>query len=337
MKKALFFETKEDEVVQCHLCNHHCTIKQSQHGICGVRTNIAGDLFATNYGKLVAEHVDPIEKKPLYHFLPGSLAYSIATVGCNFKCDFCQNWQISQVAEAQNLGVPTNERTPQEVIERALITNCKSISYTYTEPTIFFEFAYDCAVLAKEKGLKNNFVTNGYMTTEALEYIAPYLDAANVDLKSFRDEFYQTMCKGRLQPVLDNIKKMKELGIWVEVTTLIIPGKNDSKEELSDIATFLASVDKDIPWHISRFHPDYRVADLKDTPKDILEEAKKIGEEKGLNYIYIGNILTDSGGFTYCPGCKKVVIERAGFFIRENHVKNSKCSFCNHQIKGVDL
>ncbi|MBU2102997.1 MAG: AmmeMemoRadiSam system radical SAM enzyme, partial [Candidatus Omnitrophica bacterium] len=277
----------------------------------------------------------PIEKKPLFHFLPGTLSYSIACVGCNFKCDFCQNWEISQVAEAQSLGARTSASSPIAVIEQARVHECPSISYTYTEPTIYFEFAYDCAKIAAAKGIYNVFVTNGFMSTQALTDIAPYLDAANVDIKSFRDDFYQKICKGRLAPVLDTIKRMRELDIWVEATTLVIPGMNDSEQELAEIASFLVSVDKNIPWHVSAFHPDYRLTERVHISADVLEKAYHIGKEKGLSFVYRGNMPTATGENTYCPGCGKLIVERKGFFVEKKKMNASACGYCGHGIEGV--
>ncbi|MBE0480035.1 MAG: AmmeMemoRadiSam system radical SAM enzyme, partial [Dehalococcoidia bacterium] len=254
-KKAMLWEKTDEGKVHCFLCSHHCRIADTRVGVCGVRRNEAGELHTLVYAATISANVDPIEKKPLYHFLPGSTSYSIATIGCNFQCGFCQNWQISQAARQEGGLVSGYEMMPGEVVKEAQRFKCASISYTYTEPTIFFEYAYDTSRLAREAGLRNVFVTNGFMTREALDTIQPYLDAANVDLKSFREDYYKTICKARLKPVLDSITYMKELGIWVEVTTLIVPGSNDSEEELNDIAGFIAALDRDIPWHISRFHP----------------------------------------------------------------------------------
>ena len=337
VKEASFYNKVKDNLVECFLCNHRCKVKDGSYGLCGVRRNKGGTLYTLTYGNLVAQNIDPIEKKPLYHFFPGSYAYSIACAGCNFKCEFCQNWEISQKEEADHLRIKGVEVAPQEIVRKALQANCRSISYTYTEPTIFFEFAYDCAKLAKQEGLYNNFVTNGFMSKEALESIAPYLDAANVDLKSFSDSFYRKMCKGRLLPVLENIELMKKLGIWVEVTTLIVPKLNDSPQELSDIASFIASVGRDIPWHISRFHPDYKFTDSYPTPLQTLEKAYNIGKSKGLRYVYIGNIYTDYGENTYCYSCGKLLIKRVGFFIEEYNLVEGRCKFCKTKIEGIGL
>ena len=290
IKEAMLYEKLDTGNVVCKLCSHRCKIAPGKFGICGVRKNKEGVLYTHVYGEVIASHVDPIEKKPLYHFLPGSFSYSIATRGCNLKCSFCQNWQISQASKTKD-GITGYELSPEEVVREAKKNNCKSISYTYTEPTIFFEYAYDCARLAKKEGIYNVFVTNGYMTEEALEIIKPYLDAANIDLKSFREDFYKEMCQGHLEPVLNSIRTMKRLGIWVEITTLVVTGKNDRDEEFKAIAEFIRSVDTQIPWHISRFHPDFKYLESYPTPIETLRKAKKIGEKAGLKHIHLGNVI----------------------------------------------
>lgn len=290
-----------------------------------------GILYTRVYGEVIASHVDPIEKKPLYHFLPGSTSYSIATIGCNFRCGFCQNWSISQVSKREG-DVSGYELSPEEIIREAKKNRCRSISYTYTEPTIFFEYAYDTARLAKKEGLYNNFVTNGYMTEEALETIRPYLDACNVDLKSFSEDFYRKMCQGHLQAVLDSIKAMKRLGIWVEITTLVVPGQNDSESELRKIAEFIAGVGNEIPWHISRFHPDYKYLESEPTSIDTLRKAKAIGEAAGLRYTYMGNVL--EGNNTYCYNCKDLLIQREIYEIIKYNVKDGNCPKCGAGIDG---
>ncbi len=282
---------KREQAVECTLCAHRCVIGSGRAGICAVRQNVDGKLFSTVYGDPIAMQVDPIEKKPLYHFLPGTLTYSIATIGCNFRCSFCQNWQISQRRPASGQEPSAHTVMPEEIVRRALDHRCPSISYTYTEPTIFFEYAFDTARTAAARGLKNIFVTNGFMTEEALEAISPYLDAANVDLKSFRDDFYRRQCKGRLEPVLNTIRRMKSLGVWVEVTTLVVPGENDTEAELDELARFIASVSREIPWHVTRFHPDYHMMDRGATPRDTLELARNLGEAAGLAAVHIGNVF----------------------------------------------
>lgn len=335
MKEAVFYKREGERDVKCGLCNHFCRIKNGQKGICGMRINSNAALYTLNYAQLAAANIDPIEKKPLFHFFPGSYAYSIAALGCNFQCSFCQNWQISQVNEAKVLGRKTNNVSAAEAVAAAVKHRCQSIAYTYTEPTVYFEFAYDCAAFAKKEGLYNSFVTNGYMSKEALRHISPYLDAANVDLKSLREEFYNKICKAKLSPVLENIALMKELGIWVELTTLIIPGENDREDELSDIAAFIVSLDRNIPWHISCFYPNYKFSHKESTPLSVLEKAYLIGKEKGLRYIYIGNIPTDYGENTCCPACGRPVIERQAFFVKKDNIKDGKCGYCGEAIAGI--
>ena len=333
IKEARLWEKLDRQSVQCHLCAHECRIPEAKSGVCGVRRNDRGTLNTLVYADVIAAHVDPIEKKPLYHFLPGSLAYSIATIGCNFKCGFCQNWQISQAA-AEAGGLHSGRETPPEkVVEQAGNNGCRSIAYTYTEPTIFFEYAFDVARLATEAGLYNVFVTNGYMTRRTLDAIRPYLHAANVDLKSFRDDFYRKNCQARLQPVLDTISAMKSLGVWLEVTTLVIPGENDSDEELRHIAEFLAGVDPMIPWHVSAFHPDYEFTDHKATPLETLRKAKELGQQAGMNHIYLGNVM--EGGNTFCHSCRKEIIKRHYMGLDDSRLKDGRCPYCGTAIAGV--
>ena len=336
LKEALLYEKREGNKVSCFLCAHRCLISEGQFGICSARENKGGVLYTHSYGKLVAQNIDPIEKKPLYHFLPGSSSYSIAAVGCNFQCGFCQNWQISQVKEAKNLDVRPQTVKPEEIVRQAKRSRSKSISYTYTEPTIFFEYAYETAQLAKREGLANVFVTNGYMTEEMIDRIGSCLDAANIDLKSFSDAFYKRICKGRLAPVLKNIESMKSKNIWIEITTLLVPGENDSENELKKIADFLVGIDKAIPWHISRFYPQYQMSSLENTPVRSLNRACEIGKEAGLRYVYLGNVM-GSGNNTYCYQCNRQLIERIGFSIREYEIRDRRCPDCNSIIDGVGI
>lgn len=329
----MFYERLEDGKVHCYLCAHQCLISLSEFGICGVRQNIDGTLYTLVYGEVIAANTDPIEKKPLYHFLPGSLAYSIATIGCNFKCGFCQNWQISQVSKRDYVPSGGERISPSRIVAAAKSQDCLSIAYTYTEPTIFFEYAFDTAKLAKQAGLKNIFVTNGYMSRQAQDTIAPYLDAANIDLKSFREEYYKKICKGRLEPVKEMIRHMKDLGIWVEVTTLLVTGENDSEDELRAIAHFIAGIDKNIPWHISRFHPDYKFTSYSQTPIKVLEKAQAIGKDCGLRYIYPGNVSRQTN--TYCYNCNKLLLRRVYFDLEENNLVNGRCPECASAIVGV--
>lgn len=331
-KEALLYEKLADKKVHCKLCNHHCCIGPSQFGLCGVRQNQQGRLYTLVYGEIIAAHVDPIEKKPLYHFFPASETFSIATIGCNFQCGFCQNWQISQLSKKKesNQG---RQLSAFDIVRLAREEGCASISYTYTEPTIFFEYAYDTAVEAKAAGLYNVFVSNGYMTKQTLDMIKPFLDAANIDLKSFREEFYLRNCKAHLQPVLETIAYLKKLGIWIEITTLLIPGENDSDEELRQIAAFIASLGKDIPWHISRFHPDYQFQDRKPTSLESLRSAYRFGKEAGLRYVYLGNV--SQGNDTYCYHCGQRLVQRSYYVVGDNKIKDNRCSFCANPIDGI--
>lgn len=337
MKEAAFYKLIDPvkSTVRCSLCAHVCTIKDNKFGLCKVRQNIGGTLFSLVYGRLVSNNIDPIEKKPIFHLLPGSKSYSIATVGCNFSCKHCQNYQISQYPKLNKGDIPGSHTTPEDVVSAAKKSSCKSISYTYVEPTIFFEFAYDTALLAHEEGIKNIFVSNGYTGPKAAQKIAPYLDANNIDLKSFSDSFYRNICGAKLAPVLDTIILMKELGVWVEVTTLIIPGLNDTNSELKNIARFLVGIDPDIPWHVSRFHPTYKISDRPPTPHERLHTTRQIGLDAGLKYIYTGNIPGQGGENTICPSCGKIVIERIGYTIIGHDLCGNKCSFCKTTIAGI--
>ena len=336
MREAMFYEKLDDNLVNCNLCSHRCSrIADSKRGICGVRENRGGKLYSLVYGKVVARSVDPIEKKPLFHFLPGSRSYSIATVGCNFRCDNCQNYDISQLPKVRGI-IVGEDVSPEEIVLAAKLNNCASIAYTYSEPTIFFEYAYDIAKLASKEGIKNVFVTNGYITPEALREISPYLDAANIDLKSFSDDFYRKNCGALLEPVLDSIRLYKSLGIWTEITTLIIPTLNDSEEELRKIAEFIKNeVGEETPWHITQFHPTYKLIDLPKTPVTILRRAREIGLETGLRYVYEGNVPGETGENTYCHNCGKTLVQRFGYHIQENKIKNSACTYCGAKIDGV--
>ena len=334
IKEAMLYEPLDGGKAGCILCAHRCRILPGKFGLCGVRENRDGRLMTHVYGEVIAAHVDPIEKKPFFHFLPGTTSFSIATVGCNFRCPFCQNWEISQASKQDQAGLVGTPLPPESAVRTALDRGCRSISYTYTEPTVFFEYAYDTSVLAKKAGLANTFVTNGFMTPEALEIIHPCLDAANVDLKAFSEETYKKVCKAELEPVLESIRRMKKLGIWVEITTLVVPGLNDSDQELGDLAKFISSVSKDIPWHISRFHPDYQYADVRPTPMSTLERALQLGITAGLKYVYVGNVM-DEGDVTYCSSCQSALIQRRGFSVEANRVKEGKCPNCGTPVAGV--
>lgn len=336
--EAFLYDRLDEDRVRCRLCSHRCVVAPGARGICGVRENQGGTLVSLVYGRLIARHVDPIEKKPLFHLAPGSLAYSIATVGCNFSCRFCQNADIAQMPADQHGRITGEAATPESVVAAAEKAGCRSIAYTYTEPTVFFEFAHDTARLASARGLKNVFVTNGYMSAGALDMIAPYLDAANVDLKAFDDGFYKRQCGARLKPVTETLQRMVEKGVLVEVTTLIIPGLNDDPGQLGHLARFLvAKLGPDTPWHISRFHPTYRLTDRSPTPPATLFAAAKIGRDAGLRYVYTGNIPGQGGESTHCWQCGACVIERIGFTVRDVRLSNGACRECGAAIAGVEM
>jgi pyruvate formate lyase activating enzyme len=330
----MFYESEPEGRVRCNLCRFNCLINDGARGVCAVRENRGGTLYSLVYGKLCAEHIDPIEKKPLFHVMPGSTSYSIATAGCNFRCRHCQNFSISQVD--RNASIRGTEQTPQEIVQRALDNGCSSISYTYTEPTIFFEFAYDTARLAREAGLKNVFVTNGYISKEALTTIAPFLDAANIDLKGFTEEFYRDVVHARLSEVLDSIIEYRRLGIWLELTTLIIPGLNDSERDMRGIAEFIAAnLGVDTPWHVSQFYPTFKLTDRPRTPVATLRRARDIGLAAGLRYVYEGNIPGEGGENTNCPSCSALLIKRYGYRIDANRIRNGACPDCGAAIAGI--
>lgn len=335
---AWLYHGMPDQRVRCRLCNHRCVIDSGSRGICGVRENRNGVLKTRVYGRLIAAGDDPIEKKPIFHLMPGSRSFSIATVGCNFKCRFCQNADIAQMPGDRGGAITGDPTPPEQVVAAARRHGCASIAYTYTEPTVFFEFACDTAQLAHRQGLKNIFVTNGYMSAAALERINPWLDAANVDLKAFSDTFYTQQCGARLEPVKATLRRMKRLKIWIEVTTLVIPGLNDNPHELSRLADFIAGdLGPETPWHVSRFHPTYRLTDRGPTPVETLIRAREIGVSAGLKYVYTGNIPGQGGEDTRCSGCGDVMITRRGFRIVENRLKEGRCGGCGTVMDGVGM
>ena len=344
MKEALLYEKLDDRRVQCNLCAHRCIIAPGRKGVCLVRENQDGTLYTLVYGLPLSQAVDPVEKKPLFHFYPGSTAFSIATVGCNFRCEFCQNADISQMPRDRG-EILGRQATPEQVVRAAHRYGSRSIAYTYTEPTIFFEYSYDIACRAHELGIASVYVTNGYMTSEMLELFhgvtnghEPWLHGANVDLKAFRDETYRQVCGARLQPVLDSLKKMKELGIWVEVTTLVVPDMNDSEAELGEIAQFIATeLGVETPWHVSRFHPTYKMNDRGPTPERTLRRAYELGRKAGLRYVYMGNLPGARLEDTHCPNCGRVVIGRWGFQVTQRNMRDGKCANCNTDIDGVGM
>ncbi len=337
MREAMFYERAGEDSVRCGLCRFRCLIREGRRGICAVRENRGGTLYTLVYGRAIAEHVDPIEKKPLYHVMPGSRSFSVATVGCNFRCLHCQNYSISQ-PDQDILQISGIDLPPEEIVAKALASGCRSISYTYTEPTIFFEYAYDTAVLAKKAGLKNIFVTNGYITPEALACITPFLDAANIDLKGFSERFYREVVHAMLEEVLASILEYRRRGIWIELTTLIIPGWNDGDEELKRIAGFIADkVGIETPWHVSRFHPTFKMTDRPPTPVATLARARQIGLDAGLRYVYEGNVPGLGGENTSCPSCGELLIERLGFSLLQNRIRTGKCPQCGTAVNGIEM
>jgi len=331
IKDALFWE-KLDGDIKCSLCHQQCRIRPGKRGLCGVRENQNDKLMTLVYGSLVAANADPIEKKPFFHFQPGSLAYSIATVGCNFRCQHCHNADISQLPRETGQ-IPGEFVSPKSVVAKAYALGCQSIAYTYSEPTIFFEYAFDVALLAREAGLKNVFVSNGYMGEEAAQKIIPLLDGINIDLKG-NDQFYRKVCGAKLEPVKHNIELFWKKGVWVEVTTLIIPGYNDSPAVLEELAEFLAGVSPDMPWHISAFYPMYKMKDVPRTKMESLHRGLEAGRKAGLKYVYAGNLPGESED-TLCPNCNEILIERLGYQILRNSAIDGHCSKCHALISGV--
>jgi pyruvate formate lyase activating enzyme len=327
LKEAMFYEKLDYPNVRCNLCNHRCRISEGKRGICGVRQNLKGILYNLNYGMVSSEATDPIEKKPLYHFYPGTLAYSLGTIGCNFRCKHCQNWMISLVKWDEGMTV---EIAPEKAIERGLASGCTSIAWTYNEPTIWYEYTYDCARLAKKAGLSTVYVTNGYITPEALRNIAPYLDAFRVDIKAFTEKFYREMAGAKLQPVLDSTKLAHEAGMHVEIVYLVIPTLNDSRKELEELSTWIyEKIGKDTPVHFTRFHPCYKLQGFPPTPTETLEMAHAIAMKAGLKFVYIGNVFGHSYENTFCPNCGRMLIKRGGFDVEAYHITaEKKCEYC---------
>lgn len=333
MREAMFYKPIDEETVQCNLCPRECTLANGQRSFCRVREPEKGKLYSLVYGIACAVNIDPIEKKPIFHMLPGSASFSLATAGCNLRCQFCQNWTISQARpeEVEQIYLP-----PEEVVKLARDKNCESIAYTYTEPTIFYEYMLDTAKLAKERGIKNVYVTAGYINPEPAKLLAQYIDAANIDLKAYDDEYLQNICAQKLKPLLRAIKLFKDAGVWVEITNLILPTLNDDREKIRQMCYWIKdNLGVDTPLHFSRFSPMYKMVHLPPTPVSTLEEARKIAMEIGLNYVYIGNVPGHPGENTYCPECKALLIGRRGFFLTQYNLHKNKCRFCQREIAGI--
>jgi len=336
MKKVYLYKKLSNQKVQCQNCAHYCIIQDGKRGKCGVKENKDGKLYSLVYGKSCALNIDPIEKKPFFHFMPGSQSLSLATVGCNFRCLNCQNYDISQMPQETGQ-VSGEDLLPEKIVEIALKNNLPSISYTYTEPAVFSEYSLDTMKLAKKKGLKNNWVSNGFWSKELFDLISPYLDAANIDIKSFSEEFYKKVCGARLQPVLDTLKRLKDKKIWLEITTLAIPTLSDSKEMFRDIAKFIKEeLGTETPWHISQFSGaiSWKLQHLPETPVETLEMAYRIGKETGLKYVYTGNVPGLPSEDTFCPKCNALVIDRTGYVI-SRHDKQGKCPKCGENLNLI--
>ena len=318
---------------QCDICPRYCSLKPEQYGNCRIRKNIDGKIVLTTYAYPCAIHVDPVEKKPLFHFHPGSSTFSIATAGCNLHCKNCQNWEISQASPEQ---VPATHLPPDKLVEQAVRNKCKSVAYTYTDPVVFYEYAYDCSVKARENGLKNILVTAGYINKEPLRELSRFTDAAHFDLKAFSDKFYRDVCGASLQPVLDALVTAKSCGVWVEIINLIIPTLNDKDEDIGNLCKWIReNMGRETPLHLSRFFPNYLMRNLPPTPLKTLENAKKIAHDAGLDFVYIGNIATEDAENTFCPACKKVLVKRRRYEILENNIDAGKCPDCKKEIAGI--
>lgn len=318
--------------VQCELCPNECVLEEYQIGGCRVRINKGGALYSLVYGKPCSVAIDPIEKKPFFHFFPGTTAFSIATVGCVLSCKFCQNWQISQAKPEET---DYQDLPPDEVVRKAIFYGCKTITYTYTEPTVFYEYMYDTALIAKKFNVKNTMHSCGYIKEKPLRQLAKHLSAADIDLKAFTEDFYSRICGGRLKPVLDALVVLKEEGVWLEITNLVIPTLNDDKKKISEMCQWIVkNLGPDVPLHFSRFFPHYKLKDLPPTPYETLKDAMNAATDAGLRFVYIGNIRSNAEN-TYCPKCRAMLIQRLGFSVLQNNIAGGKCKNCGTGIAGV--
>lgn len=333
MKKEAILYDKIEKKLNCKVCERRCLISEGKKGFCEMRQNIHGKLFSLNYASASSVAVDPIEKKPLFNFYPGSTVLSLGSVGCNFRCKHCQNWSISQTTVEE---MSLREILPEDAVNLAKQYGCKSIAWTYNEPTMWLEYTLDSAVLAQKQNLKTVYVTNGYMTQEALDTVGPYLDAVNVDLKGMSEEFYKELCDARLQPVLDNIKRIYDKNIHLEITNLIIPGYNNSEENIRKLVNFMADeVGVEVPLHFTRFFPYYELKNIPPTEISDLEQAYKIAKDAGMKYVYVGNVPSSNNENTYCYSCGKLLVGRNSYTIQENNLKNGKCPDCGAEVDVI--
>jgi len=335
LKEALYYQKLDEKknTVWCLLCPRGCTLSDGESGFCRARKNIKGKLYSLGFASPCAVHIDPIEKKPFFNVLPKSLSFSIASAGCNLRCKFCQNWQISQVSPLETMN---SFSPPEKIVSMARTNECRSIAYTYTEPTNFYEYMFETAKIARSKGILNVCHSNGYINQEPLKELSKYLDAANIDLKGFSSAFYNKLCEAELEPVIETIKTLKRSGVWVEITNLVIPGHNDDTKMITNMCEWIRKdVGADVPVHFSRFFPMYKMTSIPPTPISTLERAREIALKTGLYYPYIGNVPGHPGENTYCPKCKKTLIRRAGYNMLENNLKNGKCKFCGERIGGI--
>ncbi|MCF7875156.1 MAG: AmmeMemoRadiSam system radical SAM enzyme [Candidatus Omnitrophica bacterium] len=332
-KEALFWQSLKSNKVQCRLCPRKCILSPGQKGFCRGRKNIGGKLYSLTYGKPVALHADPIEKKPLYHVYPGTKSFSLATAGCNLRCKFCQNWEISQL-DAEMVDV--SYRLPQAIIKAAKDKNCPTIAFTYTEPTIFYEYMIDIAKEASKQKIESVMHSAGQIREKPLRKLAKHLTAANIDLKAFSQDFYSSYTQGSLETVLNSLKILDQEGVWVEITNLLIPGANDSKEDLRKLCRWVVkNLGAETPIHFSRFYPMYKLTNLSPTPLSSLKRAEKIAKEEGLHFIYIGNVPEQIGENTYCPNCEKLLIKRVGYHVLDNKIEEGRCPYCGKKIPGI--
>ncbi len=334
LKEAMFYEPLEEMRVQCKLCPWKCAVADQERGLCGVRENRQGTYYTLVHSQPCAAHIDPVEKKPLFHYLPGSLAFSIATAGCNIECKFCQNWDIAQVRPEH---VKTYTLPPEGVTDIALRTKCQTIAYTYSEPTIFYEYMYDSAVYARQHGIGGVMISNGFINKEPMMQLCQQLTGVKIDLKAFTEKFYRDVCSGKLQPVLQTLETLRDSGIWYEIVVLIVPTLNDSKQEIRDMSHWIyQELGENVPVHFSRFHPMYKIKNLPPTPVNTIEMARDIAMDAGLHYVYVGNVPGHQGESTYCPSCQKVVVKRIGYRIVSIDIDDQgRCRYCQHSISGI--